>query len=248
MKIPDEMSFETAATIPIIFATAYISLFDMAGLKKGESVLIHTGAGGVGQAAIILAQHIGAEVFVTAGTVEKRELLTNRYGIPSGHIFSSRDAFFATGIKTAANGRGVDVVLNSLAGSLLQASFNCVAQFGRFVELGKRDFESNNSLALGTFTRNVTFSSLDILQMEEHRGGDVQRVMRDVIALFQQGAVTTAEPVTVYPLMEVEKAFRLMQAGKHLGKIVVTVDPEGQIPVCCLTPPDPSKPQQIANL
>lgn len=231
VHIPEDMSFETAATIPMIFATAYLGLFDMANLKKGESVLIHTAAGGVGQAAVLLAQHVGAEIFVTVGTEKKKELIMNRYGIPADHIFSSRDDSFASGIMAYTNGRGVDVVLNSLAGPMLQMSFDCVAQFGRFVELGKRDFEKNNSLALSRFTRNVSFSSLDLLQMEEHRGHDIQRVMRDVITLFQKKAVTAAEPVTVYPITELEKTFRLMQAGKHLGKIVVTVNNEDKVPV-----------------
>ena len=138
-KVPDEMSFEGAASIPCIYCTAYYSIFDVARLRKNESILIHSAAGGVGQAAIILAQYIGADIFVTVSSEVKKSFLINKYNIPEDHIFNSRDYSFAAGIKRMTNAKGVDVVLNSLAGEGLRQTWLSVAPFGRFIELGKRD-------------------------------------------------------------------------------------------------------------
>ncbi|KAL9626997.1 MAG: hypothetical protein Q9204_006884, partial [Flavoplaca sp. TL-2023a] len=126
-RIPENMSFETAASIPIIYATVYYGLVHLARLAAGESVLIHSAAGGVGQAAVMLAKHLDARIFVTVGSNEKKELLMKNYGIPEEHIFSSRHLSFADGIKKLTNGRGVDVVLNSLAGESLHQTFDCLA-------------------------------------------------------------------------------------------------------------------------
>lgn len=230
--IPDQLDYDTAASLPMAYATAYVSLFEMARLEKGEKVLIHAAMGGVGQAAINLAKNAGAEVYATVGSAEKREALINQYGIPASHIFSSRSTSFAAGIRSATGGKGVDVVLNSLAGALLQESFDCLAQFGRFVEIGKRDLELNNSLQMQTFTRNVSFYSLDLIQLEDYKGQLINRVMKEVISLFDQGAISAAVPFTTYPLNEIGKPFRLMQAGKHMGKIVVSVKSDELVMVC----------------
>jgi hypothetical protein len=113
-KIPDNMSWEEAASIPFVYGTAYIALFELARLQKGESILIHAATGGLGQALVMLAKHIGAEIFVTCGTEAKRQLLINRYQIDPSHIFNSRDASFAPGIMARTNGKGVDVVSRRL--------------------------------------------------------------------------------------------------------------------------------------
>lgn len=225
VPIPDNMSFETAASIPLAFATSYIALVDLAHIQAGEVVLIHSAAGGMGQATVTIAQHVGAEVFVAVGSQAKRQFMTDKYGIPADHIFSSRDHTFATGIMQVTNGKGADVVLNSLAGSLLQKSLNCVARFGRFVEIGKRDLEGNSKLEMEVFKRQVAFASLDLLQMEEFKGECVQRALKSLMHLLRNGNIVPNEPIVSYPLAEVEKPFRLMQAGKHTGKFVLTGGP-----------------------
>ena len=231
VHIPDDMSYETAATLPMSYSTAYFALYEMARIRKNESVLIHAATGGFGQAAIVLAKRANAEIFVTVGTEKKRDFVIKKYGIQPDHIFSSRDTSFAPGLLSVTQGRGVDVVLNTLAGPLLQESFNCVAQFGRFIEVGKRDLQLNNSLEMGAFTRTVSFSSIDLLQLEEHRGHDVHRVLKDVVNLWKEGCISPVEPITVYPLAEIDKTFRLMQAGKHMGKIVLSVKGDDIVPV-----------------
>ncbi|CAI7653198.1 unnamed protein product [Penicillium pancosmium] len=219
--IPDNMTFEVAASIPMAFTTSYFALYDTARLEFGETVLIHAAAGGVGQAAITLAQRVGAEVFVTAGSSEKREYLRSHFGIPEDHIFSSRDTIFASQIMQMTGGKGVDVVLNSLAGELLQRTFNCVAPFGRFVEIGKRDLEQNNQLEMHAFTRHISFSSIDLIALGEHKGSTVSRIMNDTIRLIKEENIQLGQPITTYPITRIQEAFRMLQAGRHIGKMIV---------------------------
>lgn len=113
VKIPDAMSFEEAAVLPTVHATAYHALVNVAKLRPGQSVLIHAAAGGVGQAALQLATHLGLVAYVTVGSEDKRALVMEKYGVPAAHIFNSRDASFVKAIKRVTNGRGVDCVLNS---------------------------------------------------------------------------------------------------------------------------------------
>jgi len=230
-QMPESMSFEVAASLPTQYVTAYLSLYETAHLQKGETVLIHSATGGVGQAAVMLSQRIGAEIFITVGSEEKREFVMAHFGIAADHIFSSRDTKFAASILTMTKGKGVDVVLNSLAGNLLQESFNCLASFGRFVELGKRDFERNNSLAMEAFTRAVSFSSIDLVAFGEKKPMHANRILKNIVDLVAAKEINPVHPINVYPISDVEKAFRLMQAGKHLGKIVLSVDPEAQVSV-----------------
>jgi NADPH:quinone reductase-like Zn-dependent oxidoreductase len=145
-RISDETGFEEAASIPIAFITAYQSLYESARLREGETILIHAATRAVGQAAIMLARHVKAEIFVTVSTDVKRKFMMETYGIPADHISSSRDTSFASMIMAKTGGKGVDVVLNSLSGKLLKASWDCIASFGRFVEIGKRDIEQNKAL------------------------------------------------------------------------------------------------------
>ena len=220
-RIPAEMGWEQAASIPMVFVTAYYSLCESARLQRGETVLIHAATGGVGQAAIILSQHIGAEVFATVGSQEKRDFLVEKYGIRSDHIFSSRDRSFTAMLMKSTEGKGTDVVLNSLAGPLLQESWNCVATLGRFVEIGKRDIQQSKSLNMEHFGRAVSFSAVDLIHLGNQKGEVMHRVMQTVLRLLGEGALKPVSPLTVYPISEIQKAFRLMQAGKHFGKIIV---------------------------
>jgi acyl transferase domain-containing protein/NADPH:quinone reductase-like Zn-dependent oxidoreductase/SAM-dependent methyltransferase len=233
MRMPPELgdNFEEAASLPVIFCTAYMCLVDTARLQRGQSILIHAAAGGVGQAAVMLAKHLGADVFVTVGTPEKKELVMSRYGIPAERIFNSRDTSFAAGVLAATGGRGVDVVLNSLAGPLLQESFNVLAPFGHFVEIGKRDLEQNSWLEMRPFTRQTSFSSFDLLTVSRLRGGEVHRVLTDIARLTSAGVVKPVYPVTAYPIAEVSKALRVLQAGKHTGKVVLSAGPAETVPV-----------------
>ncbi|MCJ1383523.1 hypothetical protein MMC17_006637 [Xylographa soralifera] len=231
MHMPAWLSFEQAAGLPVIFTTVYMALVDVARLRRGQSVLIHAAAGGVGQAAIMLAQHLGAEIFITVGTPARRQLVMDRYGIPGDRIFSSRDTSFSAGVLAATNGRGVDVVLNSLAGPLLQESFNLLAAFGHFIEIGKRDLEQNSSLEMLPFSRHASFTALDLLSYQRYNAPDVHRMMGEISRLIEAKVFGPVYPVKVYPIGDVSKAFRLIQTGKHTGKVVLSIGPDDKVPV-----------------
>ena len=152
MRKPSHMTFEEAATMPVVFLTAYYALHHLARIRAGERVLIHAAAGGVGLAALQIAQHVGAEVFATAGSPDKQELL-HLLGVQ--HVMDSRSLAFADQIMEITGGQGVDIVLNSLAGKAIAKGIACLAPYGRFLELGKRDIYQNSKLGLWGFRKNV---------------------------------------------------------------------------------------------
>nr|ACM42412.1 PKS01 highly reducing polyketide synthase [Floropilus chiversii] len=225
--IPEGMTFVEAATIPLVHGTAWYALVRLARVRKGQSVLIHVATGGVGQAALQIAQHVGMEIFATAGTEQKRQLLRDVYGIPDDHIFSSRDLSFAQGIKRITRGRGVDVVLNSLPGEALRQTWYCVAPFGTFVEIGVRDILDNSSLDMRPFLKETTFTFFDLKKVMQQRPDLMGEIMRGVFDLQRQGITRPINPVAAFPASEIENAFRLMQGGQHVGKIVVSFE-DGQ--------------------
>ncbi|CAG8978751.1 hypothetical protein HYALB_00011512 [Hymenoscyphus albidus] len=228
-KISDSMSFEDASTIPVIFCTAFYSLFDLGRLVKDETVLIHAAAGGVGQAAIMLCKMIGAEIFATVGSVAKKEFLMKEYGIPEDHIFYSRNTSFAKSIKRSTNGQGVDLVLNSLAGDQLRETWDSLAHFGRFIEIGKRDIVSNSRLEMARFEHNALFASVDLTVVAAERPKIMKRLLKDVFDLVGQGVLKPISPITVFPISDVESAFRTLQGGKIMGKIVIVPKSDCQV-------------------
>ncbi|RHZ54247.1 uncharacterized protein CDV56_107115 [Aspergillus thermomutatus] len=233
-RIPDGISFATAASLPVVYSTAHYALHYAAGLRAGESILIHGAAGGVGQAAIILAQHIGAKVFATVSSETKRSLLVDKYGIPQDHIFNSRDVQFAQGIKRMTHGRGVDVVLNSLAGEALRQSWHCIATCGRFVELGQRDIVGNTGLDMAPFIRNASFHAINMLAVLDGHLSLAAQVFSDVVGLLDRGIIRPVHPVVSMPFSKMEEAFRLMQTSQHLGKIVLEPTEDELVP--CIPP------------
>ncbi|GKT50157.1 regucalcin [Colletotrichum spaethianum] len=166
-KMPVGMAFNTAAALPAVYHTAIYSFIHVARLEKGESVLIHAAAGGVGQAAVQIARTIGATIYATVGSKSKRDLLKEIHHLPDDCVFDSRNPSFEKEMKLATNGRGVDVVLNSLGGDLLEHSWDCIAAFGRFVEIGKADILNNTSLPMLPFGQNVTFSAVDAVILHQ---------------------------------------------------------------------------------
>ncbi|GLA88443.1 type I Iterative Polyketide synthase (PKS) [Aspergillus tubingensis] len=235
--IPDSMNFETAASLPVTYSTAQYGLVELAKIEAGESILIHAAAGGVGQAAIQLAQLIGAEIYATVGSEEKKQMLIDRYCIPESHIFYSRDTEFGPCVREATGGRGVDVILNSLAGDFLRETWDCLAPFGRFIEIGKRDITSNTRLEMAKFEYNCTFSSLDLTLVADQRGKVLNRVLTSVMRMFAQGRLTPVYPVTTVGIAEVESVLRRLQSGKTTGKVVVDHRINGKVKATHPLPP-----------
>ncbi|UKZ78608.1 hypothetical protein TrVFT333_006354 [Trichoderma virens FT-333] len=230
-RMPDGVSFEEGGSIVSIYGTAVYSLFDVARLQKGESVLIHSAAGGFGQGAIIISQYIGAEIFVTVSTDFKKRFLMETYGIREDHIFNSRDHSFAAGIKRMTNGKGVDVVLNSLAGGGLRQSWLCVAPFGRFIELGKRDITGNTGLDMTPFLHNISFSGVNMLSVYRENVPLLSRILEDVMKYWAIGVKKLVTPLKVMNFSQIEEAFRIMQTGKHIGKMVLAANDDDIVPI-----------------
>ncbi|MGK5732115.1 SDR family NAD(P)-dependent oxidoreductase [Streptomyces sp. URMC 124] len=218
--IPDHMTFTEAATMPVAFATVHYGLATLARLRPGETVLVHGAAGGVGLAALQYAKARGARVIATAGTDFKRTFL-RRLGVE--HVLDSRTLDFAHRIEEITGGKGVDVVLNSLAGEAIARSLELLRPGGRFVELGKRDIHENKPLRLHPFSNNIAFFGVDLTKIM-----DAPRQIDELISEVNGYLLdSTFHPLphSVYPAARVEEAFRLLQHSRHIGKVVVTFDP-----------------------
>ncbi|KAJ5113761.1 reducing type I polyketide synthase [Penicillium angulare] len=229
VKIPGSVSFTEAAALPVTYTTAHYALMVAGRLRKGDKVLIHAAAGGTGQSAVQLAQHAGAEVFATVGSMDKRQLLIDRYGIKEDHIFYSRDISFAQGVMWMTNNLGVDLVLNSLAGDGLTASWECMASFGRFVEIGKRDIHAHSRLDMFYFAKNVSFTAVDVFGMTKERPALVRESLMATLDLVAAGHAQASYPVQSFPVSDLERALRLMQSGKSVGKLVIEMNKEANV-------------------
>jgi acyl transferase domain-containing protein/aryl carrier-like protein len=219
VRKPSHLSFEEAATIPIVFLTSYYALLHLARLRKGERILIHAAAGGVGLAAIQIAQHIGAEVFATAGSHEKRELLRS---LGVRWVMDSRSLDFADEIMEITGGAGVDVVLNSLTGEAIPKSLSVLGAYGRFLEIGKRDIYQNSKLGLRPFRNNLSYSAIDISRLCFRTPEVAGKFFRELMNYFEDGTLRSI-PNQAYSISDAVSAFRYMAQAKHTGKIVLSL-------------------------
>jgi acyl transferase domain-containing protein len=215
IRIPDDLGFEDAATIPIPFLTAEYALARLAGIGADDRVLIHAGAGGVGMAAVQLAQRAGAEVIATAGSSEKRAVLE---GLGVRHVFDSRSLDFADGVLGATGGRGVDVVLNSLSGDFIPRSLDVLAPEGRFLEIGKRDIWTAEQVA--EVRPDVAYHVVFLGDLSIGDPPAIQAMLGDLLPRFAAGELHPL-PRTTYDVVDVVDAFRFMAQARHIGKIVV---------------------------
>jgi acyl transferase domain-containing protein/NADPH:quinone reductase-like Zn-dependent oxidoreductase/acyl carrier protein/SAM-dependent methyltransferase len=216
--IPGKLSFEEAATLPVVFMTSWHALKNVAHLRAGERILVHAGAGGVGMAAIQIAHHLGAEVIASAGSATKRALLKT-LGVK--HVIDSRRGDFAEAVMELTGQRGVDVVLNALAGEAIPMGLSCLAEFGRFIEIGKRDIYQNSRIPLWSLRRNASFH---VVAMDAVFSGDeglTRQMLGELAELVDKGALTPL-PFRSFPASRIDAAFRLMATGKHIGKVVVS--------------------------
>ncbi|KAK6068248.1 polyketide synthase [Seiridium cupressi] len=240
-KLPSDMSFETGASLPLAYTTAYYSLIELGRLQEDESVLIHAAARAVGQAAISLAQMIGADVFVTVGSSEKKEFLMEQYNIPEDHIFYSRNNTFGKSLRQVTNGSGVDVVLNCLAGDAVRESWDCLNKFGRLIDVGTRISSTSMKLEMDQFEHNSSFMTVDMMALAAERPKLFQRVLADVSKLIKYSKVAAPSPITAFPMSEVETALKSLQTGSNAhGKLVVVPHADDIVKA---TPP--KKPHQL---
>ncbi len=230
--IPDTVSFEEAATMSIVYFTVVYSLMEIAKVKRGQSVLIHSATGGVGLAGIQLCQYLGAEIYATAGTDEKRQFLEKEYSIPRERLYSSRTPGFAEGIRRLTNGRGVDCVLNSLTGDLLDESWRLLADHGMLVEIGKKDIVDRNTLSMEPFNRNCSYRGIDISQPSiRHDLELVDRILQTIRQLLLSSSIRPIAPMKVFSFGKIPDAMRYMRPGEHMGKIVISDGPAVDVKV-----------------
>ncbi|PGH00300.1 hypothetical protein AJ80_09194 [Polytolypa hystricis UAMH7299] len=226
-RIPDEkLSLENAATMASVYSTAIHALVEMGRLEKGQTVLIQSACGGVGIAAVRICRMIGAEIYATVGSESKVQYLMDTFGIPRNHIFDSRSISFEPDLMRETHGRGVDVVLNSLSGELLHAAWRCVAKFGKMIEIGKRDFLGHGMLNMDVFQSNRSFVGVDLAGFIDERPEACRRLLEQCMEYYVQGKIDPISPITVFDAAHISDAFRYMQKGQHIGKIVVNFPDE----------------------
>jgi NADPH:quinone reductase-like Zn-dependent oxidoreductase/NAD(P)-dependent dehydrogenase (short-subunit alcohol dehydrogenase family)/acyl carrier protein/SAM-dependent methyltransferase len=217
LPVPEGMTAEEAATVPVVFMTAWHALVHVARIRAGDKVLVHSGAGGVGMAAIQIAHHLGAEVIASAGSPGKRALLRT---LGVAEVIDSRRGDFAERVMELTGGRGVDAVVNALAGEAIPMGLSCLAEFGRFIEIGKRDIYQNSKLPLWHLRRNASFH---VVAMDAVFAGDgelTRRLFAEVAGHMGRGGLHPL-PYRSFPAARVDAAFRLMAAGKHTGKVLL---------------------------
>ncbi|WP_108662082.1 type I polyketide synthase [Acuticoccus kandeliae] len=219
-KLPSGWSYPEAATLPVVGLTVVYALSTVARLRAGETFLVHGGAGGIGLLAIQYAKSLGAKVIATAGSPEKRDLL-KALGVDC--ISDSRTLKFDEDVRAFTNGEGVDVVLNSLAGDAMLTTLDLLKPFGRFVEIGKRDFEANNRLNLKALEKNISYFAVDLTYLPRYRPDLFVETWQLLLEACESGAIRPL-PFRTYTVAGIKEAFRLMQAGRHFGKLVIDLE------------------------
>jgi polyketide synthase 5 len=230
--VPPGLTDAQVAAITTAHATAWYGLHELARIKADDKVLIHSATGGVGQAAIAIARTAGAEIFATAGSPKRRDLLRDM-GIE--HVYDSRSIEFAEQIRYDTNGYGVDIVLNSLTGAAMSAGIKLLSFGGRFVEIGKRDIYGGTRLGLFPFRRNLMFYAVDLGLMSVTHAVQIRELLTTVYRLAAEGTLPIPES-TRYPLTEAVTAIRAMSAAEHTGKLILDIPQIGRSTV--VLPPE----------
>ena len=230
---PKNLSYPEAASVGIIFSTAYICLVERGQIKKNDLVLIHSASGGIGQAAIQICKMIGARIIGTAGTEEKRQKLKSQFGLE--FVTDSRNPeIFRKDILDYTNNLGVDVILNSLAGNSLQCNFDIIKEGGTIVEIGKRDSIENNTINLNSFLNSITYTSVHFDRLFLGNKNYIKDTVNKVLDLFSQEKIKPID-TKEYHVSEIENAVEFMSKGLHSGKIILNIDnwipPELEFPV-----------------
>ncbi|OLP53198.1 beta-ketoacyl synthase [Rhizobium rhizosphaerae] len=238
-RLPRSLDPVAAATVPVAFLTAYYAMVELGRIRAGETILIHGAAGGVGLAALQIAKLFGATVVATAGTREKRRFLQM---LGADHVFDSRSMGFVSAVRAATDGKGVDLVLNSLFGDAMEQSLGLVKPFGRFLELGKRDYYADSKIGLRPFRKNISYFGIDADQLLVNQPDLTRRIFTEIGALFDDGRLMPL-PYRAFHHDEIGHAFRLMQNAGHIGKIVVRPPVAGRDHVARL----PARPAAVSG-
>ena len=231
-KAPESVRSEVVVTLPTSFITAYHALIEIGRLSKGESVLIYSAAGGLGQAAIQIAKHAGGVIFVTVGCRSKKNLLVERYSLAEDDISDSREFSLAAKALWATQGKGFDVIFSSCSGAALRQLSSCLAEFGCFVDIGRKiDVQDMHTASL---RGNAIFASVDLDRYSDSKHADLLAVVCKLLAKSQIGEIF---PTNQYPVSELPKALDLLKSRDHSGKTVVTLEESAVVPLLPQAPP-----------
>ena len=225
--LPDQISLEDGASMVSVYNTAHYALFYKAGLKKGDKVLIHSGAGGVGHAAISICQYVGAEIYATAS--KAKQDIVRALGVK--HVFDSRSTSWFDDLMKVTDGQGVDIVLNSLAGQHQKLGLQALRRFGHFLEIGKMDIYENTKMDLLPFRSNISFHAIDMDPMSIDRPDLQDEIVADVLMHVTKGHYKVL-PLTIFPMSKLREGLELIKSGSHIGKVVLVnyeKGPDGQL-------------------
>lgn len=217
IPLPDSMDLDLAAASLTNYMTVYYALVLKADIQPGERVLVHSAAGGVGMAAIQIAKQKGAKVYATAGTGFKQTLLR---ALGADHVYDSRSLDFARGVMADTHGQGIDIVLNSLAGPFIEKSMNLLRDYGRFLELGKRDIYDKTHISLYPFRKNISYFAIDMAEMFSPQSVMGPVVIQELGRLFRENAVGR-HCYSLFPMSGFKDAFTHMSKALHFGKVVL---------------------------
>ncbi|OQE42415.1 hypothetical protein PENCOP_c004G00771 [Penicillium coprophilum] len=237
VRIPDEISFEVAAGLAWAYATAIQGLGEIAHLEPENTVLIHTNATDISQAAIQYAQMIGATIYATVVTAEERDLLVSYYGIPQDRIFSRRELSFVKGIMRCTKNTGVDVVFNALHGEALRGSIACLAPFGAFVDVANPDVRADTTVELACLPRNASFHTVDVSLLAQNRPKSVRLLLTEALRLYSEGKIGQLQATTIMDFTQIKEGMRAAQSGEA-AKVVIVPNPSNMVPVI----PRPTRP------
>ncbi|KAI1390359.1 uncharacterized protein F4822DRAFT_443215 [Hypoxylon trugodes] len=228
LKIPESLSFEAAVTTLIPSLTVYHALVDIGKLQAGDKVLIHSAAGNLGQLAVQIAKAQGADILVTTSSPEETQFLVSNFDIPESRIFTNQNTSYSKSVLRITQGRGVDVVFNTLLGNdKLQASCESVATYGRFLEIGRANIDANVALPMAIFARNVTFSAVDLTRLEPSA---TTELLEKIVQLLSEGKIQDPQPLHNFSVSETEQAFKQLQTSKNFGRVIVTPKAEDVVP------------------
>ena len=231
-KVPESVRSEVAVSLPTSFITAYHTLIEIARLSKDDSVLIHSAAGGLGQAAIQLAKHIGSEIFVTVGSKSKKNLLAERYGLAEDHILDSRKDSLASKALRATEGRGFDVIVSSCSGATLRQLSSCLAEFGRFVDIGRKI--NVQDMHTASLRGNAIFASVDMDRSSEAKQAELLAI---IFKMLERGQIGEIFPTHQHSISELAEVLDLLKSRDRSGKLVVTLDESAVVPMLPQAPP-----------
>lgn len=229
--LPEDVTFEEAAMMPLTHCTAWYALMDRARVLKGQSILIHNAARGVGEAAIQIAQRVGLQVMATVESDAMRNFLRTTYGMPDEIIFDLKDSSFVSSVKRMTKGLGVDIVLNSAAGEAMRQAAQCLSSWGTFIDLGAKNTPEKTVFDMGSFPQNATFTTVDLQGLSKARPNVMADILRQSLEFLGKGNVEKrVAHLPLFPASQVESAFRSVATGQHGNEAVLSFSDEQVVP------------------